>query len=182
MSVGIGGSYGQGKSKQSSEAASMLQKLAKSLLEESSQLRETLASTLEGLISNKGATGFTDIFPDAAMETSKRQTSVAARDAERELAKMGLSGTPYGAGIVSNIKAEGGQNMANIQAQYDLESKTRQQNLFQTLLSLATQYTTGQTGTAVGGLGAAVPGNVRAKGSSMGVSTGTSASFPFTGK
>jgi hypothetical protein len=182
MSAGIGGSYGQGKSKQSSEAASMLQKFASSLLGETAGLRSTIASTLKGLITKKGETDFTDISPDAAMETAKRQSAVAARDAANDLAKMGLAGTPYGAGIVSNIRAEGGQNIANIQAQYDLESKTRQQNLFQTLLSLATQYTTGQTGTAVGGLGAAVPGNVRSSGSSMGLSTGTSASFPFGGK
>lgn len=172
MSVGVGSSAGKGKGTQSSAAATQLQQMASNLLGEQAGLRSTLTSTLKDLISGGGVTEATTLDPTSAQEKAKYEASKSIADIKRDLDKSGLSGTPYGAGIVAQAKTERGQQAAELGAQYELESKTRQQNLFQTLLSLASGYVTGQTGSVASGLGAAVPGNVKSKGASTGVSAG----------
>lgn len=169
---GGGSSLGKSKGKQSSQAATQLQQTADQLLGEQSGLRNKFIGSLTGLLANKGATPYTELDPSGAIEANKFASAQALQQTKNSLAGSGLLGTPFGEGIVANQRGQAASAQSQIAPQYKNESMNRAQQSYQAVLNLVPQFLTGTLGSITSGLGAAVGGNVKAKGSSSGLAFG----------
>ncbi len=105
-----------------------------------------------------------------AVEQSRRASSKALSDTDKELAQQGLAGTPFGAMIKANQRREG-----------NIAAGQTQQSLAQAIFNMIPNFLLGQGQTALSGLAGAIPGmnTTKAKGQTFG--WGTSGGFNYGG-
>ncbi len=179
----MGGSASGGKSSskssgsQTSEAATQMQKMASQLMNEQGHLRRSFAGSLTGLLKGQGATPYNKLDPSAAISQSRLAQGRALQNTKEQLVKSRLMGTPEGENIMAQARMMGQHQTSQIAPTFANESANRQQQMFQTILSIIPQFIGGTQGAVASGLGAAVGGNVNAKGKSGGTNAGMSLPF-----
>lgn len=107
----MSGAYGGSKSEtagMSEEFYDWLGAVAGELYEEITPLRRNFISTLEGALRGEAEGGMVPVVAQA-VESAKQASSRTERGTAEELARTGLSGTPFGASILSQTRAQGEQ-------------------------------------------------------------------------
>lgn len=117
--------------------------LMRALLGETKNLRGEYNEQLMEALTTGGVGARIPII-SKAMEASKRATSKAMTGAGEDMARKGLSGSPFGEAILSNISREGAYATSQIGPQYA-----------QQMISGIPGYVGGMAQTAVGGMGQA---------------------------
>lgn len=92
-----------------------------------------------------------------ALEAVRRASSQSQQGTQEELARTGLTGTPFGQNILATGKREGNLAAANTQT-----------DIMKSLYNLIPNFVLGQSQTALSGLSGAVGGNVSGTGKSSG--------------
>ena len=153
-----GGSFGAGQSSIQSPAANSLMKWAEELMTGSSGVRTGLLDAMQEVLLTGGSR-----LPiiSGAVEQSRRSSSRALEETDRNLATSGLAGTPHGEEIRANQMQEGEQAGTKIQEQ-----------LMQSILAMVPGFIGGQDQTAMGGFAGAIPGMNKTKEQAKGMSMG----------
>jgi hypothetical protein len=135
---------GKGSSDTSSPAADKLAGLAQQFATETGGLRTGLIDSMNEVLTTGGST-----IPiiSAAIEKSKQAASNATQQTEEQLAREGLSGTPFGAQVLAGTRQQGEQAAAQTS-----------QSLAQQLFSQIANFVLGQSQSALSGLAGAIPG------------------------
>jgi hypothetical protein len=152
--MGLGGGKGRSRGSQSDPAAATLAKLGEQFTEETAGIRTGLIDQMQEILT----TGGTNLpIISQAVEGTRRASSKALRGTEEELARTGLSGTPFGERIEAEQRTTG-----------DIAAATTKTDIVKQLFSMIPNFVLGQSQTALSGLSGAVGGNVSARGSSKG--------------
>ncbi len=144
----MSGSYGGAKSETQGmreEFYVFLEQVAKQLFEEITPLRQDFISTLEGALRSEPEGAMVPIVAQA-VESAKQASSRTEQATTEELSRTGLSGTPFGASILGQVKQQGEQ-----------AGSMAETNILQQLINAIPNYTLGlgQTATMPGTGGAA---------------------------
>lgn len=137
----MSGSAGAGKSESAGGGMSddfyiWLETIAAELYKESKPLRHDFISTLESALKGETEGGMIPIASNA-VESARQAASRTEQATTEDLARTGLSGTPFGASILSQTKQQGEQ--AGWQAETDI---------LQQLINMIPNYTLGLGQTA----------------------------------
>jgi hypothetical protein len=178
MSVGNtwGTSSAKGESNTESGSASALRDYARVFINETTDLRQGIISEL-----SKGLSGeLSDTqqgLVSQAIENSLQAGSRSREQVGNELARTGLSGTPFGISQLATTIQQGAANTAGI-------SPNMKNSIYNNALQMASSFVLGQNQAAFGGLGNAISGdqNTTTKGDSVGQSTTGSFSYGSKGK
>ena len=147
--MSAGGSSNTGKSSGSEKvrdpSAQALANLATSMYNETSPARQGLLSVFQEILSGNGAKL---PFINQAVENSRQAGSTATQQTEEELARAGLSGTPFGARTMASQRTQAAQGV----------SQTRNDLMMQ-LFNMIPNFVLGQGQTAFSGLSGAAGRN-----------------------
>ena len=169
MSVGgsLGGGKGEGKTTEESSSANKLAILAEQFAAETTGVRTGLIEAMQEVLSTGGSS-----IPivSSAVEGSRRASSRALSEVDKELATSGLAGTPYGENIRAGQISEGEQTAA----------KTKDA-MAQNIFGMISNFVLGQSQTAVGGLSGAISGDTTTRESAKGAQTAVSGSYGIGG-
>ena len=156
MSGGVGGAKGSEKGSVSSPGAGSLMEWAEQLMNESSGARGGLLEAMQEIFLTGGSS-----LPiiSGAVEQSRKASSRALEETDRNLATSGLAGTPHGEEIRVNQMQEGEQAGTKIQEQ-----------LVKSILTMVPGFIGNQTQTAMGGFANSIPGMQSTSGSAKAMS------------
>ena len=140
----MGGSKGSGESRTDSPAASTLARIAEQFATETTGVRTGLIEAMQEVLSTGGSS-----IPiiSSAVEGSRKASSRALSEVDKELATSGLAGTPHGENIRATQISEGEQTA----------SKTKDA-MAQNIFGMISNFVLGQSQTATSGLAGAIPG------------------------
>jgi flagellar biosynthesis/type III secretory pathway protein FliH len=123
---------------------------------------------------NPGGNNAVNSLISKAIESSRREASKSQKQVEEELARGGLSGTPFGISQMANTIRESGFNISQIAPQM-------QNQMYNQALQMASNFVLGQGNSAISGLSGAIPGNQQTKTKGDAIGQSTSGSFSVKG-
>jgi hypothetical protein len=145
------------------------------IMHEVAPLRQDFAESLQQILASEGAMDFTDLDPSGAIETLKAEQAGTRKTTTEQLKRSGLMNTPWGQSLLAQQTMSDIEGRRKIASEFETEAKQRQQELFQTALSLIPGYASGMTLGGLGGVGGATAATTKQEGS--GQSSGVSGGF-----
>ena len=139
----IGGAAGKGGKAATPASTNALAQMAQEFAGETKGLRGEMITNFEDILKTGGSQATIPII-SKAVEASKRATSQTMSQVEEDLARKGLSGTPFGENVMGQTRMSG--NLATSQVPLDIT------NAF---LQMIPGFILGQGQTATQGLGTA---------------------------